>query len=413
MESNVRQFDVNYKRKRPFQLKKAGIYAKKEKFPLLLFMVGIVMIYGLVYGLGGGKASSKVSGVLPMGVVAQLTSVTGRYVFYDNSMTPAHKDDIWVMYSGLSDEDKNVYNLFLDLVEHRNGEAYSSAVIISDNRLERLGEKHFWDVYSAMRRDHPEYFYLSTDPDIINCTKTSSDGYTVFLYTMKDTDYSEEIKAFDNATREFLSDIDLRASDLEIELQVHDKLIDLVSYDYIDNEKPDETTADPKYTAYGALVCNSEGKPNSAVCSGYSLAFEHILHQAGIPCGYVAGEVISAEPRVNGQLGHAWNIVKIGKKWYEVDVTWDDMDSDLQFDRDIYESIRSDDEKFFNWRHHYFNRTSEEMSDLKASEDTLFELEGYLPYNPVKDTKHKRSTKVSDKASETEVFLNTLMPVAR
>ncbi len=55
-------------------------------------------------------------------------------------------------------------------------------------------------------------------------------------------------------------------------------------------------------------------KNKKAVCQGYSIAFSVFMKQMGIPVKYA--------PSSNGD--HMWNMVKLGKKWYHVDVTWDD-----------------------------------------------------------------------------------------
>lgn len=68
------------------------------------------------------------------------------------------------------------------------------------------------------------------------------------------------------------------------------------------------------HTAYGALL---EGQ---AVCQGYSLLVYKMLTEAGVKCRFISGKAN------NGQRteDHAWNLVKIGKKWYYLDATWDD-----------------------------------------------------------------------------------------
>ena len=48
-----------------------------------------------------------------------------------------------------------------------------------------------------------------------------------------------------------------------------------------------------------------------SMCQGYTDAMNAICYKADIPCEEVVWK------------NHAWNIVKIGKKWYHVDVTWD------------------------------------------------------------------------------------------
>lgn len=67
------------------------------------------------------------------------------------------------------------------------------------------------------------------------------------------------------------------------------------------------------YTAYGCLV---NGK---AVCSGYAEAFNAVMTELRIPTQVVQNSV------------HAWNKVKIGGKWYHVDVTWNDCLNNNQY----------------------------------------------------------------------------------
>ncbi len=48
------------------------------------------------------------------------------------------------------------------------------------------------------------------------------------------------------------------------------------------------------------------------MCMSYALAYQCLLQEMKIPCVYVKGK------------NHAWNMVKLGGYWYNVDVTWDD-----------------------------------------------------------------------------------------
>lgn len=383
----------------------------RRKISLAVF---VYIIAALNFGTNIKTADAENGKVLPVRVRTQLDGVTGRFVLYGNTEDAVEREDIWVMYNALSDEDKAVYNLFLDLVEHKEGGPYVSAVVIPEYKVKSLGDKYLWHIYSAMRLDHPEYFYLSAAPELISCTKLELDGYFMYFFDMMENDFSDEIEAFDSASKAFMEDIDLSLSDYEIELQIHDKLLDLVSYDDFSEDALTGDYSDYKYSAYGALVENLEGIPNTALCRGYALAFEHLCHLAGIPCGYVAGEVFRDDSEDDEtRIFHAWNVVRIDDSWYEVDVTWDDMNSNPGNDDEFMEVLKSDTEKYYNWKHHYFNRSTFEMRNLRASEDTLFELEGYLPYNPVKDTSHRRSIRCSDIAGETDAFLNSLLPYAR
>ncbi|MDO3412773.1 transglutaminase domain-containing protein [Saccharibacillus sp. CPCC 101409] len=72
--------------------------------------------------------------------------------------------------------------------------------------------------------------------------------------------------------------------------------------------KYDQTLS--KFTAYDGL------KTGSAVCQGYALLTYDLLKQAGFETNIVEGYVEGT--------AHAWNMVKLGGKWYQLDTTWDD-----------------------------------------------------------------------------------------
>ena len=65
------------------------------------------------------------------------------------------------------------------------------------------------------------------------------------------------------------------------------------------------------WTAYGALV---EHKP---VCQGYTYAYKALLMKAGISSKTLTGVA-------NDGTSHIWNLVNVGGKYYNVDVTYDD-----------------------------------------------------------------------------------------
>ena len=89
---------------------------------------------------------------------------------------------------------------------------------------------------------------------------------------------------------------------------VHNWLIRNVKYDYYRYQ----TGSIPhvSHTAKGALI------KKVAVCDGYAHAFQMIMKKLKIPCKFVVGS--------SQGIGHGWNMVKIGGKWYHVDVTFDD-----------------------------------------------------------------------------------------
>lgn len=70
-----------------------------------------------------------------------------------------------------------------------------------------------------------------------------------------------------------------------------------------------------KHSAYDALVSGQ------AVCQGYASLTYRLLTDAGIPARIAEGNVESG--------AHAWNLVKVGGKWYQLDTTFDDPVPDV------------------------------------------------------------------------------------
>ncbi|WP_408071552.1 leucine-rich repeat protein [Butyrivibrio sp. JL13D10] len=153
-------------------------------------------------------------------------------------------------------------------------------------------------------------------------------------------DYKAMDQTLKNARAKFLSNIAATSEAPVNELVIHDALLDQVTYD-VDGYSSGQGQH-LCHTAYGALV------KGLAVCDGYSMALQYLLDYKKIDSVIVTGEA-------NGG-GHAWNRVKLGSDWYEVDATWDDDEK------------KRDDNK----RHMYFNKTK--MDDHKTEEVYL----GYL-----------------------------------
>lgn len=229
-------------------------------------------------------------------------------------------------YSKLNAEQRNIYEALLMLTERPDN---PEGVVVVRTALS-LENGDFLDACAvglyAMLYDHPERFWLynaiCTDVRMAVPQQQTLTGGTSEVYLYFDrpyTTYEQDLTAFNQAADDFLAGIDLNNSQEGIARQIHDKLVDLVTYD--DEVAEKGLTADFAHTAYGVLVENSRGQANTAVCDGYSLAYEYLLQQAGIPAAVIIGNA-GGSPSDAGC--HAWNIIMIDGKWREVDSTWDD-----------------------------------------------------------------------------------------
>lgn len=101
-------------------------------------------------------------------------------------------------------------------------------------------------------------------------------------------------------------------AELKVDGKSDYKKIKLV-HDYIVNHTRYQFGANC-YTAYGALF------QGWAVCQGYAQLAYKMLTEAGVECYVITGKANNGSRTED----HAWNMVKAGKKWYYLDVTWDD-----------------------------------------------------------------------------------------
>lgn len=157
------------------------------------------------------------------------------------------------------------------------------------------------NVVEAVYNDHPELFWLDAQ---FSC-KYLKTGICVEIqlkYNETADDLEGAKQIFDTRVNEILTQGADAETDYDKERFVHDALMQIVEYD---------AQAKLNQSAYSAIVL---GK---SVCAGYARAFQYLMQQLQIPCYYCTGFA--------GQ-DHAWNIVKIGSLYRNVDVTWDDTE---------------------------------------------------------------------------------------
>lgn len=223
------------------------------------------------------------------------------------------------------------YEMLDEQGQHLYRQIYANAKALNQafSPVEPIKARQLKDIFSAVYNDHPELFWVDT---AYSC-RHMRNGDCVeiglsFYRTAKNL--TQESAEFERAAEEILSAARGLSNDYDKERYVHDMLIR--SIDYV-------KSAEMNQSAYSALV------GGRTVCAGYARAFQYLLQQLQIPCYYCTG--FAGED-------HAWNIVKLGDGFYNVDVTWDDNDAG---------------------KCEYFNKTDEDYADTHIRED----LSVYLP----------------------------------
>lgn len=179
-----------------------------------------------------------------------------------------------------------------------------------------LDEFQITQALQAYRNDHPETFWLTGESKYY----VKNNSTTVeFEYSIEPSEILSAKEIFENKIDNILNDLP-SGSDFEKEEYINNYIIENCKYD--DAAAQTENIEGNENDAYGALV------DGSAVCEGYARAFQLLCNKADIDCVMVSGTV--------DNTNHAWNCVKIGGEWYQIDVTWNDTDGDKDYLQNDY-----------------------------------------------------------------------------
>ncbi len=160
------------------------------------------------------------------------------------------------------------------------------------------------EVVCAVRFDHPELFQLESS------VKYSESGKLTLEYSISESQYSDMMKTIEDEAEKMLTGIPSNRAGAVAWL--NDKIVSGTVYD------TDAVDNDNKPHAHDISGVFVDGK---AVCEGYALAFKYLCDRCDIPCISVIG---SASEDGTDPIGHMWNYVMMGEKWYAMDVTWND-----------------------------------------------------------------------------------------
>ena len=263
-----------------------------------------------------------------------------------------------------------------ELTYDSGNDPYAAATEYICAQLEQNAEEIFIGAYNVKTSEFVDYFrnLINTHPELFNVASNFSykpysnvdKMYSILpTYSMTNEEYTAARVVFDEGTGKILSEIDYSMNDVQKALTVHDALCDIATY-------PDLGTFDESTGSYSAdklIYHNAYGifYDGNAVCQGYALAYIYLMNQLGIPCEYVASDTIN----------HGWNKIKIDGNWYNVDVTWDDLDYGVR--KTIRGSVKHNffmkSDSFFvgeGGHFHYDGETHSQCDATDTSYDSYF-----------------------------------------
>lgn len=164
----------------------------------------------------------------------------------------------------------------------------------------RITVEDFMRIYSDLFANAPEFFFLAPRVAYHTADGLFSDIVVdvTFQYTMTRDEREAASAFYEKEVARIVSSVPGELSDAEKALYVHDLLISAYAYDETESI----------YDTYTFL------KTRTGVCQAYSLLYMRVMREVGVECAVVT----------SSDMRHAWNIVKIGGRWYHVDLVYDD-----------------------------------------------------------------------------------------
>jgi len=132
-------------------------------------------------------------------------------------------------------------------------------------------------------------------------------NYMKLTYTLNWHTTAEMERELDEAIAALIEDLHIKNADDYTKVRaVYDYICKNMEYDYTGLAAGNNKLI---YTAYAAMI------NNTAVCQGFASLFYRLCLELGVDCRVIGG--------VSEGEGHAWNIVKLGSVYYNLDSTWD------------------------------------------------------------------------------------------
>lgn len=243
---------------------------------LISALIAAVMTFTLAAGLPVGTALPDIA----------VTAYAAETTALEKQMLPYH-------YSKLSETGKEVYiQLRKAALNHERSFTYNKS--LDQNLVSNLADIIFYEDSIAFNVKGVSY--------IIYSNKTEFD----LKYTFNQESAEKMMKKMDAVAKKVTSKFDEDTSAYSKILYIHDYIVDHTVYD---------ESLNSAHAAYGSMIV---GK---SVCEGYARAFGYICAKAGIKTVNVVGRATASDGHTEN---HMWNKVYLKKKWYDIDLTWDD-----------------------------------------------------------------------------------------
>lgn len=238
-------------------------------------------------------------------------------------------------YNFLSDETKKYYDLLLEASKNYSNTISGSFSFNADS---------FDEALYAFSYDYPIYYWWR-----VGVSTSYSDNSFKSTCSVNASELEENVSKIISEKDRILASCKNENNYITIK-----NISDYISSEFnYDMENPNA------HNLLGGII------DKKCVCDGYASTFKYLCNEAGFNCNIVEGIGINNDAPEQ----HAWNIIELNNKWYNVDTTWsapltdkgkmivydyflvsDEILNTNHFRNDIYTYPNCDDSSLF-----YFN----------------------------------------------------------
>lgn len=204
-----------------------------------------------------------------------------------------------LFYETLNEEEKKIYDKIYKCIAASAPKAYISAGVSSDE---------VFRIFVYVLGDHPEIFWCHGGGVF------SSDGYLEPEYSCPKEKAVEETQLVYAKAQEIIKSLPAGGDDYDKALAIFEYISKNTAYD---NEEAKNINKKENVLNYKPHSVSGAFLDSTAVCSGYSKAYQYLLEMAGISSAYVSGTSMNNS--------HAWLVLTLNGKNYYSDVTWGDQ----------------------------------------------------------------------------------------
>lgn len=237
--------------------------------------------------------------------------------------------------------------------------SYADRIDIRDCKLRMDGLQK---VYSCIRNDYPELFFIPGSCNVFTSGKLVTDCSPSYLYPKEEAlEYAKNIVQVKDLLLSQIKNL----SKYQQAMYIFNYIIDSTVYDeesfnkFNSNNNSDDPSINTSSTILGTLF------NKKALCEGYSRTFQYLTNACAIDCLYVTGTA-------KGE-SHAWNYILLDGSYYCVDLTWCDPTNNGNTKTFAYCMI---DEKSFKK-----DRVSDVPYALPACNGTTYNYYNYNHYD--------------------------------